>query len=146
MSVRLLALYASHPLPTGIFLILISVRDWVNLRIIVQLEGLGQLKKSTSPHWESKPWTFGLQHSARDYDTMLPITSCSLLKISRRFRGSCRLHLQGQTISKARNKCESKWQAELKRWLNFNGLHGAVSQKIKFFITMAVRTSNPCIS
>jgi hypothetical protein len=27
--------------------------------------------------------------------------------------------------------------------LTFNGLHGVISQKIKLFITTAVRTSNP---
>jgi hypothetical protein len=27
--------------------------------------------------------------------------------------------------------------------LTFNGLHGVISQKIEFFITTAVRTSNP---
>jgi hypothetical protein len=43
MAVRLLALFTGHPLPLGRFLVLISVRGWVEPRAIVQLEGLGQL-------------------------------------------------------------------------------------------------------
>jgi hypothetical protein len=31
----------------------------------------------------------------------------------------------------------------LKRWLNFNELHGVLYQKTKLFITTAARTSNP---
>jgi hypothetical protein len=38
-------------------------------------------------------------------------------------------------------KMEAKFP--LKRWLTFNSLHGVISQKIEFFITTAVRTSNP---
>jgi hypothetical protein len=34
----------ARPLPPGRFLVLISVRGWVDLRVIVQLEGLGHLK------------------------------------------------------------------------------------------------------
>jgi hypothetical protein len=45
-AVRLSALCAGHPLPSGTFLVLISVRGWTDPRTIVRLEGLGQLKKS----------------------------------------------------------------------------------------------------
>jgi hypothetical protein len=45
MAVRLSALRASHPLPPGIFLVLISVRGWVDPRAMVRLEELGKLKK-----------------------------------------------------------------------------------------------------
>jgi hypothetical protein len=43
--VRLSALRASRHLPPGRFLILISVRDWVDPRVIVRLQELGKLKK-----------------------------------------------------------------------------------------------------
>jgi hypothetical protein len=46
MAVRLSALHAGRPLPPGIFLVLISVKGCVDPRAIMQLEGLGQLKKS----------------------------------------------------------------------------------------------------
>jgi hypothetical protein len=48
MVVRLSALCAGCPLPPGRFLVLISVRGWVDPRAIVWLEGLGQLKNLTS--------------------------------------------------------------------------------------------------
>jgi hypothetical protein len=44
MAVRLSALRAGRPLPPGRFLVLISVRGWVDPRAIVWLGGLGQLK------------------------------------------------------------------------------------------------------
>jgi hypothetical protein len=45
MAVRLSALRACRHLPPGKFLVLISVKGWVDPRTIVRLEGLGKLKK-----------------------------------------------------------------------------------------------------
>jgi hypothetical protein len=58
MAVRLSALCTGPTLPPGIFLVLISVRGWIDPRAIVQLEGLGKLKKSTSSGFD--PVTFWL--------------------------------------------------------------------------------------
>jgi hypothetical protein len=40
------------------------------------------------------------------------ITPCSPLKVNRRFGGTYSLHLQGRRIRRARNQCESRWQAD----------------------------------
>jgi hypothetical protein len=48
MAVRLSALRAVCPLPPGRFLVLISATGCVDPRVIVRLEGLGQLKKSNT--------------------------------------------------------------------------------------------------
>jgi hypothetical protein len=40
------ALHAGRLLPPGRFLVLISVRGWVDTKVIVRLKGLGQLKNS----------------------------------------------------------------------------------------------------
>jgi hypothetical protein len=59
-TVRLSALRAGRPLTPGKFLVLISVRGWVDSRAIVRLGGLGQLKKIQWPHRESHPRPSGL--------------------------------------------------------------------------------------
>jgi hypothetical protein len=56
------------------------------------------------------------------------ITSCILLKVVRRFRGTCRLHFQGRIISQAR-----KHEKE----------HSLISHRTELFITDGVKTSNP---
>jgi hypothetical protein len=48
MAARLSPLLAGRFLPPGRFLVLISVRGWVDSRAIVRLEGLGTLKIYTS--------------------------------------------------------------------------------------------------
>jgi hypothetical protein len=61
------------PPPPGRFLVLISVRDWVNPRDIVRLEGLGELKNPMTSS-EIEPATFRLEHSA----SINYVTACSL--------------------------------------------------------------------
>jgi hypothetical protein len=58
MAVRS-ALHAGRPLPPGRFLVLISVRDF-DLRAIVRLEGLPQLKKNPKTCSGIEPVTFQL--------------------------------------------------------------------------------------
>jgi hypothetical protein len=54
---------------------------------------------------------------------------------------------RSQRISEARNQHDAGSKQSLhippKCWLTFNGLQGITSQKVEFFITTAVRTSNP---
>jgi hypothetical protein len=59
MEVRLSASSASRPLPPGRFQVLISVRDWVDPRATVRLEGLGPLK-NPMPLSGIEPATFRL--------------------------------------------------------------------------------------
>jgi hypothetical protein len=48
MAVKLSALRSGRPLPPGSFLVLTSVRGWVDHKAIVRLEGLGQLNNSVT--------------------------------------------------------------------------------------------------
>jgi hypothetical protein len=58
LVVTLSTLRAGSPLPIGRFLVLISIRGWVDLRAIVRLEELGQLKNPMTSGIE--PVTFRL--------------------------------------------------------------------------------------
>jgi hypothetical protein len=59
MAVRLSALHASHPLPSGRFLVLISLKGKVDPRAIVRLEGSGKLKNPITS-LQIEPVTFQL--------------------------------------------------------------------------------------
>jgi hypothetical protein len=63
MAVRLSALYAGRPIATGIFLVLISVRGWVDPSAIVRLEGLRQLNRAMTS-LETEPEIFHPQATA----------------------------------------------------------------------------------
>jgi hypothetical protein len=82
------------------------------------------------------------------------IKPCNSLIVNRRFEGTNSLHLHDQSISRAINQHESRflsrfilrlyglrWCVPPKRRLNFNGLHGFISQKIVIFITNTVMIS-----
>jgi hypothetical protein len=58
MAVRLSAPRAGRPLPSGRFLVLISLRAWADPRAIVPMEGLGHLKNAMTSGIE--PVTFRL--------------------------------------------------------------------------------------
>jgi hypothetical protein len=61
-AVRLSALCTGHPLPPGRFLVLISVRGWINPGTTVELEALGQLKNPmTSSGIEPMTFRLGAQ-------------------------------------------------------------------------------------
>jgi hypothetical protein len=49
----------------------------------------------------------------KSYIQECDMTPCGPLKFNRRFRGTYHLPHQGRRISRARNRRESKWQAEL---------------------------------
>lgn len=84
------------------------------------------------------------------------------LKVDRRFGGTRQLHLQGRKICETgnqhgagRKKCSAGFASSVlgdedvsgmfltKVGLLSNGLHGVRSDKIQFFITTYVKTSNP---
>jgi hypothetical protein len=52
-GVRLSALNAGSPLPPGIFLVPVSVKGGVDRRVIVRLQGLGQMKNPITSRIET---------------------------------------------------------------------------------------------
>jgi hypothetical protein len=98
MPVRLSASLSGRPLPPEKFLVLISVRGWVDPRAIVRLEGLGQLK---NPMISSgiEPATFRLEE----------LRKTKKIKPSEDSRCSCR----------NLNKVEYKCRALLFDWTTF---------------------------
>jgi uncharacterized membrane protein len=81
------------------------------------------------------------------------------VKVNRRFRGACRLRLQGQRASQASaliavcfmlvsclaysSTVKTEAISASKCRLTFTRLHGVISQKTDIFIVTAVKTSNP---
>jgi hypothetical protein len=74
------------------------------------------------------------------------ITPCSLLKVSRRFRGTCCLHLQGQRITQARNHHEAGSKQSLCSltvvhlfWHSFGGHFAGTKELMNNFFHRSVR-------
>jgi hypothetical protein len=69
----------------------------------------------------------------------LDLTPCSPLKVNRRFGGTCRLNLQSQRISLARNQLQSRWQAYV-----LSGRRWPVTEAIKQFLFMSLNLKKMC--
>jgi hypothetical protein len=78
VAVKLSALRVGRPLPSGRFLVLISVRGWVDPRAIVRLEGLGQSKNAMTSSGIERA-TFRLV-----YITLIEFTHGLLVVLARR--------------------------------------------------------------
>jgi hypothetical protein len=70
------ALTTGHPLPPGKFLVLISVRGWVEPAAIMQLEVLGQPKNAMTS-WGIEPATLRQHSASTNYTTACPWTEPS---------------------------------------------------------------------
>jgi hypothetical protein len=81
------------------------------------------------PKAKSYSWELRLSQWWLWRDALWDITPCSPVKLNRRFRGTCGLHLQGRRVSQARNQRETG--SKLAR-LTSTGLHGLISQIIIF--------------
>jgi hypothetical protein len=168
MVLRLWTLCSGRRLPTGRFLVLVSDRSWVDSRAIVRLEGLGQLKiPMTSSGIE--PTTFRLvtecfnrlrysvfpavwnfqKHAAKKISVFWDTTLRSSFENQSVFLRNMTFHLQGWRISQRRYQHEEgskesrQRQVSLNLQLIFKLLHGVIAQKIRLFITTAVRASDP---
>jgi hypothetical protein len=107
MVLRLSALCTSHPLPSAIFLVLISVRGWVDPRARVKLEGLGQLTKSND--------------LTKNQTSEFP--ACSIMK-SWKFYNKVTWHLE---FVQACDKLT--FLSKIEKWLNINDLDLILCQR-----------------
>jgi hypothetical protein len=87
MVVKLWALWDGCPLPPGRFLVPISVRGWVDPRVTVWLEGLGQLKNLTSLKLSVTCWYLSTRlHGAMSRKTVIlwltAVITQNLIKLS----------------------------------------------------------------
>jgi hypothetical protein len=86
MAARLSVLRAGRPLAPGRFLILISVPGWVDPRVTVRLEGLGQLKNPmTSSGAESATFRLVAQWTIKSINIFWAAKPHSPVEVYRRF-------------------------------------------------------------
>jgi hypothetical protein len=109
-------------------------------RSIIFGEGCKLWRSRTSYHFRLRS-KYSPQHPVLNHPQSMKscvfweITPCGSFKFNRSFGGTCRLHLQ-----------DLPWRRRLNippRQLTFNGLYGVACRKIEFFMTTAVRTSDP---
>jgi hypothetical protein len=131
-------------------------RIWGGLQAILSYPWFSSVSLNTSKYSMTTEYLHSCHsciifHLIWRYIMFCDITPSSPLKGNQRFGGACRLHLQGlinqEIIQHETCSNQSPWRRRrhisLKNTLTFNRLHGIMSQKIEFFITTGVRTTNP---